>query len=130
MVNAAWREGGEHMRVMIVDDEQPCLDDMVYLLSRYEGVEIAGSFTKPFEALEAAPVLKPDTLFLDLMMPKLGGAELAKKILALLPEVRLVFVTAYAKELETVRSLPVFGWLLKPVGSVKLSELMYRLWVG
>jgi two-component SAPR family response regulator len=115
------------MRVMIVDDEQPCLDDMTFLLSRYDGIEIAGAFTRPEEALDAASVLKPDALFLDLMMPKLSGAELAKKILVLLPQARLVFVTAYAKELDNVRGLPVFGSLLKPVGNAKLNELMKRL---
>ncbi len=38
------------MRVMIVDDEQPCLDDMIFLLSKQDGVEIAGAFTKPADA--------------------------------------------------------------------------------
>jgi two-component SAPR family response regulator len=112
---------------MIVDDEQPCLDDISFLLSRYDGIEITGAFTRPEEALDAAPVLRPDALFLDLMMPKLNGVELAKKILVLLPEARLVFVTAYAKELEYTRHLPVFGSLLKPVGNIKLNELMKRL---
>jgi two-component SAPR family response regulator len=115
------------MRVMIVDDEQPCLDDMVFLLSRYDGVEIAGAFTRPEEALAVAQALRPDALFLDLAMPKLSGPELAKKILPFLPDVRFVFVTAYAKELENVRHLPVFGSLLKPVVNAKLSELMKRL---
>ncbi len=115
------------MRVMVVDDEQPCLDDMVYLLSQYDGVDIAGVFTQPAEALAAVPDLRPDALFLDLSMPKLSGPELAEKILALLPGARLVFVTAYAKELEKVRRLPVFGSLLKPVVNAKLNELMKRL---
>ncbi len=115
------------MRVMVVDDEQPCLDDMAYLLSRYDGVEIAGAFARPEDALAAAPDIRPDILFLDLSMPRIHGAELAKRLLALLPRARLIFVTAYGKELENVRGLPVFGSLLKPVGSAKLNELMGRL---
>lgn len=115
------------MRVMIVDDEPPCLDDTVYLLSRYEDVEIAGAYTKPLEALGAAPAICPDVLFLDYSMPKMNGAELAKKVLALLPAARVVFVTAYAKEVAGVKGLPVFANLLKPLHGDKLSEVLNRL---
>jgi two-component system LytT family response regulator/two-component system response regulator LytT len=112
---------------MIVDDEKPCLEDLSFLLSHCDGIEISGAFTHPEEALAAVKALRPDVLFLDLKMPKLSGAELARKALALLPDLRLVFVTAYTKELENVRGLPVFGSLLKPVGNTKLNELMDRL---
>ena len=33
------------MRAMIVDDEAPALSELIYLLSRYGAVEIAGAFT-------------------------------------------------------------------------------------
>ncbi len=99
------------MRVMVVDDEQPCLDDIIYMLSFHTDVEIAGAFTKPLEALEAAPDIRPDALFLDLCMSKMTGAELAKKILAQIPTARIVFVTAYAKELEGVKGIPAYGSL-------------------
>jgi DNA-binding LytR/AlgR family response regulator len=113
-------------RVMIVDDEAPCLSEMVYWLSRYDAVEIAGAFTAS-AALEAAQSVRPDVFFLDLSMPKMSGAELAKKILAQNPAARIVFVTAYAKELESAKGIPAFGTILKPVDGAKLDELMERL---
>lgn len=115
------------MRVMIVDDEPLCLDDTVYMLSRYEDVEIAGAFTKPLEALEAAPNIKPDALFFDLSMPHLNGAELAKKVLAQFPCAKLVFVTAFAKELAEVKDVPIFASLLKPLDDARLLEVLDRL---
>ncbi len=118
------------MRVMIVDDEPPCLDDTVYMLSRYEDVEIVGTYTKPLEALEAAPAICPDVLFLDYSMPKMNGAELAKKVLALLPGTRVVFVTAYSKEVDDIRDLPVFANLLKPLHRDKLKGVLESLQVS
>lgn len=115
------------MRVMIVDDEQPCLDEMVYMLSRCNDVEIAGAYTRPAEALEAAERSVPDALFLDLFMPKMTGAELAGKILARHPAARLIFVTAYARELAAVKDIPAVGSLLKPVADEKLDEMLARL---
>ncbi len=115
------------MRVMIVDDEQLCLDDTVYMLSRHDDVEIVGAFTKPLEALEAASALRPDALFFDLSMPQLNGAELAKKVLVQFPAAKLVFVTAFAKELAEVKDVPIFASLLKPLDDERLMEVLIRL---
>jgi two-component system LytT family response regulator len=115
---------------MIVDDEPLCLDDTVYMLSRYEDVEIAGAFTKPLEALEAVSAICPDVLFLDYSMPKMNGAELAKKVLAQFPRAKLVFVTAFAKELSEVKNVPIFASLLKPLDDVRLREVLARLRAG
>ncbi|MBP7892224.1 MAG: response regulator [Firmicutes bacterium] len=115
------------MRAMIVDDEAPALSELIYLLSRYGAVEIAGAFTASATALEAAQSIRPDVFFLDLSMPRMNGAELARKILAQIPTARIVFVTAFAKELEGVKGIPAFGSLLKPVNSERLDELMEQL---
>ena len=112
------------MRAMIVDDEAPALGELIYLLSRYGAVEIAGAFTASASAVQS---IRPDVFFLDLSMPRMNGAELAQKILAQIPTARIVFVTAFAKELEGVKGIPAFGSLLKPVNSAKLDELIERL---
>lgn len=51
------------MRILVVDDERPCLKELVYMLSKQENIEIAGEFTNPLEALEAWEGLKPDAAF-------------------------------------------------------------------
>ena len=112
------------MRILVVDDERPCLNELVYMLSKQENVEISGAFTSPLEALEVSGNLKPDAAFLDLSMPHMGGAELAKELLAHNPGLKVVFVTAYAKELAGLRDNPAIGSLLKPISEVKLREVI------
>lgn len=109
---------------MVVDDEKPCLDELVFLLSKQESVEISGAFTSPLKALEALADLKPDAAFLDLSMPRMNGAELARKMLASSPCLKVVFVTAYAKELARLGDNPAVGSILKPVSEAKLRELL------
>ena len=41
-----------------MDDEHPCLDELVYLLSKQGNVEIAGAYIDPLVALEASADLK------------------------------------------------------------------------
>lgn len=115
------------MRVIIVDDEKPCLDDLIYMLSSYADVKIAGAFTRSEDALAAVPDLRPDALFLDLSMPRLNGAELAKQILAQFPGAKIIFVTAFARELADVKDVPIFASLLKPVDDFLLLEVLERL---
>lgn len=118
------------MRILVVDDEKPCLDELVYMLSKQENVEIAGAFTSPLKALEASVGLKPDAAFLDLSMPHLNGAELAKGMLANIPGLKVVFVTSYGKELAKLRDNPASGCLLKPVSEARLQELLRHLLLG
>ncbi len=115
------------MRVLVVDDEKPCLDELVFMLEKQENVEIAGAFTSPLEALKASAAVKPDAAFLDLSMPRLSGADLARELTAHIPGLKIVFVTAYAKELKKLKDSPASGSLLKPVSEAKLKELLRRL---
>ncbi len=117
-------KGGGYLRVLVVDDEEPCLEELIYLLSREQNVEIVGAFTNPLEALTASAALKPDTAFLDLSMPHLNGAELARKLQAYFPGIRVIFVTSYAKELENVKDIPSNGSILKPVSKTKIQNLL------
>lgn len=114
------------MRILVVDDEKPCLDELVYMLSKQEDIEIAGAFTNPLKALEASADLQLDAAFLDLVMPHLNGVELAKGMLARIPGLKVVFVTAYAKELANLKDSPAFGSLLKPINEAKLCKVMRR----
>lgn len=110
-----------------MDDEHPCLDELVYLLSKQGNVEIAGAYIDPLVALEASADLKPDASFLDLSMPQLNVAELARKMLAHSPSMKIVFVTAYSKELQKLKENPAVGSILKPVSESKLIELLQRM---
>ena len=115
------------MRVLVVDDERPCLDELVYLLSKRQGINVVGAFTSPAEALEVLADLKPDAAFLDLSMPHMNGAELAERMLTLMPCLKIVFVTAYWKELQKLKDYSAVGSILKPVSEAKLLKVMQRL---
>nr|WP_303740650.1 response regulator [Lutispora saccharofermentans] len=115
------------MRVLVVDDEKPCLDELVYILSGQENIEIVGAFTSPREALQASATLNPGVAFIDLIMPNLNGAKLATELLERNPALKIVFVTAYRKELARIRNSPAVFSLLKPISRLKLQEFLRRL---
>jgi DNA-binding NarL/FixJ family response regulator len=46
-------------------------------------------------ALEAVNLLKPEVVILDISMPGLTGIEVARRVRAMTPEVRIVFLTVH-----------------------------------
>jgi two-component SAPR family response regulator len=115
------------VRVFIVDDEQPCVDELAWLLRKYPDIEPVGIFTEAQKALAAAGQACPDAVFLDIDMPGTGGLELALQIQAQCPGVIVIFVTAYAQyALEAFRAFPL-DFLLKPVRESRLGETVNHL---
>lgn len=115
------------MRVLLVDDEQPCLDELRYLLDRHKDIEIEGTFTNPFRALPVALRRKPDAIFLDINMPQMSGIELAEKIRSLNNKVQIVFITAHIKLLKEAKRVGSHAFLLKPVSDKKLNAILEDL---
>ena len=64
--------------ILIVDDEQPIVDILVYNLRKegYNTIEASDGLTAVDMALEK----KPDLILLDIMLPKLDGLSVCKRI--------------------------------------------------
>lgn len=114
------------MQAVIIDDEYPALDELTYLL-RQRGAEVIGAFTDPNEGFAFLTKQKPDAVFLDIDMPGINGIELGIKIQNLLPEIILVFVTAYSQyALEAFQAYPL-DYILKPVDEERLDKTLEHI---
>lgn len=115
------------IRVMLIDDEQPALDELEYQLHRYESVEIVAMLQDPRRVLENVMKLRPDVVFLDIDMPGENGLELALKIQELHFGISIVFVTAYSEyALDAFQTYPL-DYLLKPIDEKRLNRTMKHL---
>jgi two-component system, OmpR family, alkaline phosphatase synthesis response regulator PhoP len=97
-------------KILIVDDEAHLRTLLRQTLEELEdeGVELHTA-TNGEEALASMQSLKPNLVFLDVMMPKLSGfdvCERAKKTLGL-AEVFIVLLTAKGQEFDRQRGLAV-----------------------
>lgn len=94
-------------RIMVVDDEQATLAMTSEYLKKWKYQ--TDTFTDPIEALmhfEKNSAHYPLVL-MDIRMPDMGGLELARKMLRVKPDVKIILMTAFeitANELE--RGLP------------------------
>ena len=99
------------IRTIAVDDEPLALQLVTGYIRKTPGLELAGSFDNPQEALEFVINEKVDLIFIDIQMPDLTGIEFTR---ALTGGPRVVFTTAYEKYALEGFKLDVVDYLLKP----------------
>lgn len=89
-------------RILFVDDEV-ALTKMVKLNLERTGKYEVATENRGANALAAAKSFKPDMMFLDIMMPDMGGDDVAQQIREEkeLVDMKLVFLTAIVSKEET-----------------------------
>ncbi len=102
--------------ILIVDDEQNIVISLEYVMKN-AGFNVAVAYDGE-EALEKVKENVPDLVILDVMMPKLDGFEVCKKIREnpAWKSVRIVMLTAKGRDSEREKGLS-FGaddYLTKP----------------
>ncbi len=80
------------VRMLVVDDELRICDFLKGFFST-KGYEVS-TVTSGEEALTQAPRLKPAVILLDVRMPGISGIDALPRLKALLPQARIIMVTA------------------------------------
>lgn len=81
------------MRVLIADDHALFRDGLRSLLEA-RGVEVVAEARNGREAVELARASAPDIVLMDLKMPEMGGLDAIRVLVAELPDVKTVVLTA------------------------------------
>jgi DNA-binding LytR/AlgR family response regulator len=118
---------GELLRVLVVDDERPALDELAYLLrqdDRIGAIRACDSATDALRLLRTEPV---DAVFVDVEMPGLTGLELAAVLARFAEPPPVVFVTAHMEHAVEAFDLRAVDYLLKPVRIDRLREAVRRI---
>ena len=109
-------------RILIVDDNETNRDILAMRLAT-QGYDLCQAADGE-EALVAARTLSPDLILLDIMMPKLNGVEVCRRLKndAALPFMPIILVTAKADTKDVVAGLDAGAdeYLTKPVDQAAL----------
>ena len=113
----------EIKKILIVDDEQAIIDVLVYNLKKegYETLEATDGVTAVNMALEQ----KPELMLLDIMLPKLDGLSVCKRVKNYL-NIPILMLTAKDAEIDKIVGLELGAddYITKPFS---VRELMARV---
>jgi DNA-binding LytR/AlgR family response regulator len=115
------------LKVLVVDDERPALDELAYLLMQDPRVGEVLTCDSATETLRELQEIEVDAVFLDVQMPGLTGLELAQVLARFREPPPIVFVTAHDQHAVEAFELQAVDYVLKPVRADRLAEAVRRV---
>ena len=83
------------IRVLIADDHTIVRIGLLTLLGAEKDIEVVGEAKNGEMAVKEALRLRPDVVIMDLMMPKMDGAEATAVLHERLPETKVIILTTF-----------------------------------
>jgi DNA-binding response OmpR family regulator len=109
-------------KVLIVDDEENIVISMEFLLNQAGyALEIARNGQ---EALTKVATFTPDLILLDVMMPKINGFEVCRRVREnpAWQTIKIIMLTAKGREVEVTKGLALGAnaYIIKPFSTKEL----------
>ena len=93
------------IRILIADDHKLMRMGLISLFDVQRDMTVVGEAEDGEQAVRLAGELKPDIVIMDLMMPKMNGADATSAILAANPQVGIVILTSFADSFDMARAI-------------------------
>lgn len=120
------------IRVLLVDDQSLVLDILTKGISKDKDIEVVGTATDGYLALNQIPRLKPDVIILDMEMPRMNGIQFLHNLMPVnpIPTIVLSALTNNdSKITDQAFNAGAVDFLKKPDGGSKgLATLLVQLW--
>ncbi len=115
--------------ILIADDNAGVRTLIRTYLEMQPDFEVCGEATDGVDAIEKIKELKPDLILLDLVMPKMNGAEVASIIKRTMPTVPIILFSVHGEKIgkSLASAVGVDIVLSKPDGISNLVESVKSL---
>jgi two-component system LytT family response regulator len=115
------------IKAVIIDDEQPGIDRLSYLINNYcpDEIMIAGTANTVESGLELLKEMRPQLVFLDVEIGKLTGFDLLQRLGTI--QFQVVFTTAFQQYAIQAFKFSAVDYMLKPIGPDELLQTVSRI---
>jgi DNA-binding NarL/FixJ family response regulator len=120
------------LRILMADDHPIVLAGLKALVQAESSLQIVGEAQDGRMVLKLAAALRPDVIVLDVWMPEMNGTEVARTLLAELPECRILVLTIHEDRgtLRQLLDLGVAGYLVKRSAAGELVRAIHAVAAG
>lgn len=116
-------------KIILVDDHRIFRQGIRNLINIENIGLVIGEATNGNEFIELLSDHKPDLVLMDIDMPEMNGLEATQKAIELMPDIKIIAITAFDKEdyLYSMIEIGAVGFLLKTSG---LNEFEKAIQLG
>ena len=120
------------VRVLVADDHPIVVDGVTLALQRTSWLQVAGHARTGADTITAAQRFRPDVVLLDLRLPDMLAPEVITRLLAELPDVKVVIFTAYPDHaaLGPALAAGAHGVVVKDTERADLVDAIRRVVAG
>jgi DNA-binding NarL/FixJ family response regulator len=114
-------------RVMVVDDHPMWREGVARDLTE-AGYLVTAAVGEGVQALRVAPAAAPDVVVLDLQLPDLSGVDVIRGLLATVPGVRILMLSASGEQQDVLDAVKAGanGYLIKSAGRAEFLDAVRR----
>lgn len=118
------------LKILVVEDEHLSRSTLIRHLQEQLGDQaLVEGVSNGSEAIEQVPLFLPDLIFMDIEMPIYNGIQAAESISRTHPDIKIVFLTAFARFDYAVGAFRAGAreYLLKPFQRQEIDDCLHRL---
>lgn len=120
------------IKVLIVDDHTLFRKGLKEILLDLPLIGECKEANNGFEAIKMVQTESFDLIFLDIAMPQINGLETFKRIKAIKPDTKILFLSMYPEEQYAIRAMKMGanGYLTKSVDPEELTKAINKIIKG
>jgi DNA-binding NarL/FixJ family response regulator len=109
------RAGVSSVSILVVEDFPQFRQFICSTLRERNDLQIVGEAAEGLEAVQKAVEMKPDLILMDIGLPSLNGLEAARRILQLVPESKIIFLSqeSSGEAMQAALNLGAWGYVVK-----------------
>lgn len=117
------------VRVILADDHKIMREGIHALLENEPGIEVIGEAEGGETAVRLVREFKPDVVIMDISMPDLSGIEATRRILADMPEVKIIALSMHSDRrfVQEMLAAGAAGYLLKDAAYEELRNALHAV---
>ncbi|HMQ90799.1 MAG TPA: response regulator transcription factor [Flavilitoribacter sp.] len=120
------------IKVFIIDDHPMVIEGIRGLLNGEPGIEVTGSATDAFAAMEFLKAQTADVVLLDINLPEVSGLDLCPELKASFPKMKVLGLSTFKERsfISRMISQGASGYVLKSVSREELVEAIQQAYRG
>lgn len=117
----------KEITVIVAEDEPAIRQKIIDILNEVPEIEIVCEVGNGLELIEQCLIHEPDAVFADIGLPEMSGIEAVQNLLADLPDLFTVFITAFSQYAVEAFEISAVDYVLKPITNKRIMKTVSKL---